>query len=52
MDENLQLFFRKDLERLFHRTRSRGRRGENRELNRIGAGKSSAFKTTDTINKY
>ena len=49
MDENLQLFVRKNLERLFHSTRSRGRRSENRELNRIDAGKSTASKTTDTI---
>ena len=49
MDENQQPSVTQELERLFCSTRSRGRRGEIRELLGVGAGESSAS-ATDTNN--
>ena len=48
MDENLQPSVHQVLERLFTGTRSGGRRGESRELDRVDAGKSSVLTTFDT----
>ena len=47
MGENQQPSFIKELGRLFPSTRGEGRRGESRELLRVGAGESSAS-ATDT----
>ena len=49
MEENQQLFVTQELGRLFPSTRGGGRRGESRELLRVGAGESSAS-ATDTSN--
>ena len=49
MDENQQPSVRQELGRLFPSTRNGGRRGESRELPRLGAGESSAS-ATDTKN--
>ena len=49
MDENQESSVTQELGRLFPSTRGVGRRGESRELFRVGAGESSAS-TTDTNN--
>ena len=49
MEENQQPFVTQELGRLFPSTRGGGRRGESRELLRVGAGESSAW-ATDTSN--
>ena len=53
MDKNRYPSVQQELERLFPSTRGGGRagggEGESRELQRVGAGESSASTTTDTI---
>ena len=49
VDENQQPSVTQELEKLFPSIRGRGRRGENSELLRVGAGESSAS-ATDTNN--
>ena len=47
MQENQQLSVQQEFERLFHR-----RKGETRELHRVGAGEPSASTTTDTNTSF
>ena len=52
IDENQPPFVQQDLERLFPSTRGGGRELESRQLNRAGAGESSASITTDTNTSF
>ena len=52
MDENQQPSVQLELERLIPSTRREGRRGQSREINRVGAGESSASISTDTNTSF